>query len=111
MPVDLIGFAYAAAVAAGGFLGYYRAGSIPSLGAGVLFGGALAYGALQVSQNPANYSLQLTTSSILAGVMGYRYYSSGKLMPAGAVCAISLAMIARIALRATGIIGAPEKPH
>lgn len=28
MPVDLIGFGYAIAVAAGGFLGYYKAGGI-----------------------------------------------------------------------------------
>lgn len=75
-------------------------GSIPSLGAGLLFGSALAYGAWQVSQDPANYSLQLAASSILAGVMGYRFYNSGKIMPAGAICALSAAMIIRIAINA-----------
>ena len=78
-------------------------GSIPSLAAGLLFGGALAYGAYQVSQDPANYSVQLVTSSILAGVMGYRFYNSGKVMPAGVVCALSGVMIVRIALKAAGL--------
>jgi len=102
MPIDFPGFAYAAAVAAGGLFGYYKAGSIPSLGAGLLFGGALAYGAFQVSQDPSNYPMQLTTTSILAGVMGYRFYNSGKFMPAGVVCALSIAMIVRIAIKAAG---------
>ncbi|XP_044263180.1 transmembrane protein 14C [Tribolium madens] len=100
MPIDIPGFLYAGAVAAGGVLGYYRAGSIPSLAAGLLFGSALAYGAFQVSRDPSNYSVQLVTSSILAGVMGYRFYNSGKIMPAGVVCALSGAMIVRIAFKA-----------
>ncbi|KAJ8923948.1 hypothetical protein NQ315_006724 [Exocentrus adspersus] len=105
MPVDIPGFLYAGAVAAGGILGYYRAGSIPSLAAGVLFGSALAYGAYEVSKDPANYSVQLATSSILAGIMGYRFYNSGKIMPAGVVCLLSVAMIVRIAGKATGLTG------
>lgn len=80
---------------------YFLLGSIPSLGAGLLFGGALTFGAWQVTQDPTNYSAQLATSSILAGVMGYRFYNSGKIMPAGLVCALSLAMMLRIALRAS----------
>ncbi|XP_065168201.1 transmembrane protein 14C [Atheta coriaria] len=100
MPLDLIGFAYAATVAAGGIMGFYKAGSIPSLGAGLFFGGALAYGAYQVTQDPTNYSYQLATSSMLAGVMGYRFYNSGRIMPAGVICVLSLAMIARIVLNA-----------
>ncbi|KAK4884879.1 hypothetical protein RN001_001150 [Aquatica leii] len=103
MPIDVPGFAYAAAIAAGGIFGYYKAGSIPSLGAGLLFGSVLAYGAYQVSQNPANYTPQLAATSILTGVMGYRFYNSGKIMPAGIVCALSVAMIIRIALKASGL--------
>lgn len=78
-------------------------GSVPSLGAGLLFGSALAYGAWQISQDPANYSVQLATSSILAGVMGYRFYNSGKIMPAGVVCALSVLMILRTAAKAAGL--------
>lgn len=133
MPFDLPGFLYAGAVAAGGILGYYKAGnynnnysctctvtkqffhlseyrhvivgSVPSLAAGLVFGGALAYGAFKVSQDPSNYSFQLATSSILAGIMGYRFYNSGKIMPAGVVCLLSVGMITRIALKASGLTG------
>lgn len=76
------------------------------MGAGLLFGSALAFGAWQVSQDPSNYTLQLATSSLLAGVMGYRFYNTGKVMPAGAVCILSLAMVVRIAIRTVGL---PEK--
>lgn len=76
---------------------------MPSLGTGVLFGGALALGAWQVSHNPSNYSLQLATSAILAGIMGYRFYNTGKAMPAGMICAMSLAMIVRIAMKASAL--------
>nr|CAH7747891.1 unnamed protein product [Callosobruchus chinensis] len=105
MPFDIPGFLYAGAVAAGGIMGYYKAGSVPSLAAGLLFGSALAYGAYEVSRDPANYTVQLATSSILAGIMGYRFYNSGKIMPAGVVCLLSVAMIARITTRAIGITG------
>ncbi|XP_022907283.1 transmembrane protein 14C [Onthophagus taurus] len=103
MGFDIPGFAYAAVVAAGGAFGYYKAGSVPSLAAGVIFGTVLAYGAWQVSQNANNYSVQLAASSVLAGVMGYRFYNTGKVMPAGVICALSLAMVARTALNASGL--------
>lgn len=60
-------------------------GSIPSLGAGIFFGSVLGYGAYQISQNPNNYATLLGGSSVLAGLMGYRFYNSGKFMPAGMV--------------------------
>ncbi|XP_066260771.1 transmembrane protein 14C [Euwallacea similis] len=100
MPVDAVGYFYAGAVAAGGILGYTKAGSVPSLAAGLIFGTALAIGAYQTSANPSQYGLQLGASSILAGVMGYRFYQSRKIMPAGVVCLLSLGIIARIGLRA-----------
>lgn len=89
-------------------------GSVPSLGAGLVFGTALAFGAFHASQNPPQFAVQLCTSSLLAGVMGYRFYNSGKIMPAGLVCALSLAMIARIGLRAAGFLDTAVndvKPH
>ncbi|CAG2067061.1 unnamed protein product, partial [Timema podura] len=61
------------------------AGSIPSLGAGLLFGSLLGLGAYQTTQNPNNYYLLLGTSSILGGIMGARFYNSGKIMPAGLI--------------------------
>lgn len=77
-------------------------GSLPSLAAGLLFGGALMYGAMEASKDPANISVQLAATSILTGVMGYRFYNSGKIMPAGVVTLLSLAMLVRIGARALG---------
>ena len=38
---DLIGYGYAFIVLAGGIMGYVKGGSVPSLAAGVLFGGVV----------------------------------------------------------------------
>jgi len=103
--VDFIGYAYAATVAAGGIMGYVKASSIPSLGAGLLFGSILGFGAYQMSQDPSNYTLSLGTSAVLGGMMGYRFYNSGKFMPAGLVCVLSVAMITRIILKQNAALG------
>ncbi|XP_014217082.1 transmembrane protein 14C [Copidosoma floridanum] len=99
MPLDIPGFAYAASVAAGGIMGYVKSQSIPSLGAGLLFGTILGYGAFQTSQDPHNYGLILGSSAALGGLMGYRFYNTGKIMPAGVIAAVSAVMVVRYALR------------
>ncbi len=66
---------------------------------GLLFGSVLAFGAYQTSQNPNNYMVGLGGSAVLAGVMGSRFYNSGKFMPAGLVAVLSVAMILRYASR------------
>lgn len=53
--------------------------------AGLLFGSALSYGAYQTSQDPTNVAVFLGTSTALGGLMGYRFYNSGKIMPAGII--------------------------
>ena len=65
-------------------------------GAGLLFGGAAAFGAYQISQNPKNIQLALLTSGALLTVMGMRFYKSGKLMPAGLIAGLSLLQVARL---------------
>ena len=77
MPVDLFSAIYAGAVTTGGLVGFLKAGSKPSLFAGLLFGSLLGYGTYLTSVNPNNYYLTLGTSSILASVMGFRFYKSG----------------------------------
>lgn len=64
------------------------AGSIPSLGAGLLFGSLLGFGAYQMSANPSNYYLTLGTSTVLGGIMGMRFINSGKFMPAGLIAGL-----------------------
>ena len=64
---------------------YYFLDSIPSLGAGLLFGSLLGFGAYRISQDPNNFAPLLGTSAALGGLMGYRYYNTGKIMPAGII--------------------------
>lgn len=68
-----------------------------------MFGGVLMYGAVEASKDPANISVQLAATSILTGVMGYRFYSSGKIMPAGVVTLLSMGMLLHIGARAIGV--------
>lgn len=103
MTVDLVTYVYAATVGVGGLVGYFKAGSVPSLGAGLLFGSLLGYGAYQMSANPANYYLTLGTSTVLGGIMGMRFLNSGKFMPPGLIAVMSLAMVARLGARAVGL--------
>ncbi|XP_068215441.1 transmembrane protein 14C isoform X2 [Palaemon carinicauda] len=106
MTPDYLCFCYAGIIVAGGIIGYVRKGSVPSLGAGLLFGSVLGYGAYQLSANPSNYYLTLGTSTVLGGMMGMRYLNSGKFMPPGLIAVLSLAMVARLGARAAGLTSA-----
>ncbi|KAG6928248.1 transmembrane protein 14C, partial [Chelydra serpentina] len=64
MGLDWIGFGYAALVTSGGIIGYAKAGSVPSLAAGLLFGSLAGLGAYQLSQNPKNVWLSLSESTL-----------------------------------------------
>ncbi|KAK1118845.1 Transmembrane protein 14C [Melipona quadrifasciata] len=99
MPADVLGYIYAATVAAGGILGYVKAQSIPSLGAGLIFGSVLGYGAYQTSQDPTNIGLSIAATSVLGGIMGYRYYNTGKLMPAGIIAIFSCVVLVKTVVR------------
>ncbi|NXX46845.1 TM14C protein, partial [Tricholaema leucomelas] len=105
MAVDWLGFGYAALVASGGIIGYAKAGSVPSLAAGLFFGSLAGLGAYQLSQNPNNMWISLITSGTLTAIMGTRFYNSGKFMPAGLIAGVSLLMVGRLALKMV------EKPH
>jgi len=69
----------------------------------MLFGAVIAYGAYQTSQNPNNYLVGLGASTVLAGIMGNRFYHSGKFMPAGLVAAVSAAMVLRYVARSFAV--------
>ncbi|XP_023567817.1 transmembrane protein 14C isoform X2 [Octodon degus] len=85
VPLHYFGYGYATLVATGGIIGYAKAGSVPSLAAGLLFGSLAGLGAYQLSQDPKNIWVSLVTSGTLAGIMGMRFYHSGKFMPAGLI--------------------------
>uniref|UniRef100_F6SFN4 Transmembrane protein 14C n=1 Tax=Equus caballus TaxID=9796 RepID=F6SFN4_HORSE len=72
--------------------------SVPSLAAGLLFGGLAGLGAYQLSQDPRNIWVFLATSGTLAGIMGMRFYHSGKFMPAGLIAGASLLMVAKLGI-------------
>ncbi|KAL1006388.1 hypothetical protein UPYG_G00071740 [Umbra pygmaea] len=93
---DWIGYGYAALIASGGAMGYVKARSVPSLAAGLLFGGLAGVGAYQISQDPKNIWMSLGTSGALAAVMGKRFYSSRKVMPAGLMAAVSILMVGKL---------------
>ncbi|KAM8810824.1 transmembrane protein 14C-like [Eudromia elegans] len=98
MEYDWLGFGYAALVASGGIIGYARAGSVPSLAAGLLFGGLAGLGAYQHSKDPRSVYLSLVASGTLATVMGMRFYNSRKAMP-GLIAGASLFMVGRLGLQ------------
>ncbi|CAL8076284.1 unnamed protein product [Orchesella dallaii] len=99
MGTDYLAYGFAAFVAVGGVFGFLKAGSLISLGVGLIFGAILAFGAYQTSQDPSNYLVTLGVSGILAGVMGTRYYYSGKFMPAGLIAGVATAMMLRYVAR------------
>uniref|UniRef100_A0A3Q4APE5 Transmembrane protein 14C n=1 Tax=Mola mola TaxID=94237 RepID=A0A3Q4APE5_MOLML len=106
MSVDWVGYAYAVLVASGGVIGYVKAGSVPSLAAGLLFGSFAGLGAYQVSSEPRNVWVSLATSGALTGVMGKRFYESRKFMPAGLMAGASLLMVGKLSL---ALLKKPQK--
>ena len=108
---DWIAYAYSAAVAAGGLIGYVKKGSLASGIMGLSFGALAGFGAYQSSKDPSNYYLSLGVSVLLTGVMGQRFFSSGKVMPAGLVAALSLAMVARYGARYYQGLNSPTKTN
>ena len=96
---DYISYGFALIVFSGGLIGYAKAGSVPSLASGVAFAGLLAYGAYRTSTDPKDFFFLLAVSGILLGVMGYRFFLSGKFMPAGLVASLSLLQVGRLAFR------------
>ncbi|XP_053508874.1 transmembrane protein 14Cb [Ictalurus furcatus] len=107
MAVDWLGYVFAALTATGGIVGYIKAGSFMSLVGGLVFGCLAALGSFQVSQNPKNILLSFGTYGTLAVLMGVRFLSSWKIMPAGLLTGASLFMLLRLGL---GLLW-PRKKH
>lgn len=85
---------------------FFIQGSVPSLAAGLLFGGLAGLGAYQQSKDPKNVWLSLVASGTLSTVMGMRFYNSKKAMP-GIIAGASLLMVGRLGLQ---MMEKPLKP-
>jgi uncharacterized membrane protein (UPF0136 family) len=87
---------YAVLLAVGGLIGYFKAGSRPSLIAGLTsaVAAAIALG-LSAANNRFGVALGLLLSSVLFVLFGYRYaIKTGKFMPSGLLAVFSLLVLA-----------------
>jgi len=98
MSTDYLGYAFGALVAAGGAMGYVKKRSVPSLVAGLTFGGLAAAGAYHASANPDTPYVGAGVSAVLGGVMGARAAKSGALMPGGLIALLALGMLGKYSL-------------
>jgi len=98
--MDYIGYLYSVLLMAGGVMGYITKGSVMSglmgLGAGLV----AVYAAHRSSSNPTRWGLSLIVAISLTALMGFRFFNTGKFMPAGLVAVLSVLMVARYSWRA-----------
>ncbi|KAJ2848402.1 Transmembrane protein 14C [Coemansia brasiliensis] len=99
--LDYLGLAFAALIAVGGAIGYFKSNSVASLVSGLVFGALISLSAQLAAGNSRSYSLlPAGMCLILFLVMAGRFISSKKFMPAGMVAITSLFMVIRYALKA-----------
>jgi len=90
----LAALVYGALVFAGGWVGYKKAGSRPSLIASSISAAALVLAAaLSLSGNSAGNVLAMGVALALLIFFGVRLAKGGKFMPAGMMVALSLATL------------------
>ena len=92
---------YAVLLAVGGLMGYLKAGSRPSLIAGLAFGLAAGAGAALARQNPDGFVLGAAITGLLAVFFGRRYFRLRKFMPAGMLTILSVAVLVLMVLELT----------
>lgn len=87
----IIIYSYAFLVALGGIIGFVKAGSVPSLVMGLLFGGLLAIsGYLFSNGKQGGRNCALILSLVLAFFFAYRFFLSMAFMPAGLMVLLSI---------------------
>merc|ERR1712029_1221566 len=88
-------------VATGGVMGFVKKRSVPSLLAGLSFGGLAAFGAYDASENPETPYVGAAVAGLLGTAMGARALKSKSFMPAGAVSVLCLLCWLNTALQST----------
>ena len=85
-------------MAVGGAVGYLKKGSVPSLVAGLTFGGLLIGSGIMISQGESfkGHALASGVTGLMTLAMGQRFLSTGKFMPAGMVATLGAAGLASI---------------
>ena len=85
-----LNFTLGGLVAVGGAVGYLKKGSVPSLAAGLTFGGLLIGSGVLISKGESfqGHALASGVTGLMTLAMGQRFLSTGKFMPAGMVASL-----------------------
>jgi uncharacterized membrane protein (UPF0136 family) len=91
-----LNFTLGGLVVAGGAMGYFKKGSVPSLVAGLTFGGLLIGSGVLITQGESfkGHILACGATGVMTVAMGQRLLSTGKFMPAGMVATLGAAGLA-----------------
>lgn len=93
---------YALIVFLGGIFGYVKAGSVPSLVMGVSFAAILGISAFVLFNGKKYGFYTATTATLLLAIFFlYRFLLTYKIMPAGLMCLISVAVLAILLFKRT----------
>eukprot|EP00736_Rhodelphis_marinus_P002258 Rmarinus@m.16524 len=88
-----LGNLYGTSLIAGGLTGFWKKASLPSLISGLVTGSLIYYGSYLMSKGDAlGITLCAAVAAFLTFVFFFRYMSTGKLMPAVPMGALSLAL-------------------
>ena len=85
-----LNFSLGGLVALGGAVGYFKKGSVPSLVAGLTFGGLLIGSGVMISQGESykGHALASGVTGLMTVAMAQRFMTTGKFMPAGMVASL-----------------------
>lgn len=93
-------FLYSLAILAGGMIGHFRSGSMPSLISGVLFGLLLLIASyLMYQKKPAGNWMALILAILLDGIFTWRFAKTLHFLPSGLLSLLSLVVIILVALK------------
>mmetsp|Transcript_6558 Transcript_6558/g.15950 ORF Transcript_6558/g.15950 Transcript_6558/m.15950 type:complete len:114 (-) Transcript_6558:2278-2619(-) len=97
-----LNFTLGGIVLAGGAMGYVKKRSVPSLAAGITFGGLLVGSGILISKNESfkGHALASGATGIMSVAMAQRFFATKKFMPAGMVATLGAAGFAYNAKKA-----------